>query len=472
MLSFVRKRRRAGLGLVLGAAVAAASVATFTAPAQADPANPGTVHGTFTSDVVDGYNVKLANNDGQVSTALFKLSVQGGGDLAAYCIDLHTGTRIGNQYDESDWSTTNVGDGLAKVNWILHNSYPSVQNPAEIGKGVQGADKHAMPSAALTTREAVTATQAAIWHYSDGATLKESNHGDDQARWDRIYGLYDMLTDDAINVGEESEPAPTIALGDGHNVTGSADKPIGPIAVHTSADSVQLSLNGAPEGAKILVKHNGQTAEGTTAVNGDELFVKVPDGAETGSTSITATVSGQVATGRVFVGNPADSIQKLILAGSGSVSASSSAQVTWAARQLPVLTATSENICVPAGKSGDSGVQVTVANTGKASGDVTVTNGDFTKTVTVEAGASQTVDVPVANGKDYAIKVASGDYNQEFTGTLSCGVASPSASPSPSSEATGGLPVTGTSLPIIVGSGIVLLVAGGALLFVLRRRRN
>ncbi len=472
MLSSVRKRYRTGLRLALGTAVAAAAVTAFTVPAQADPAaNPGTVHGTFTDEPVKGFPIPLTGENHAVNPALFTLSVDGGGDLSAYCIDLHTSTRTGNKYREADWSAKNVGSDLTKINWILHNSFPSVQ-PDAIGKG---AGVTGLPSAGLTKEEAVTATQAAIWHYSDHVDLKMESHSDSsKARWDRIYNLYKMLTNDKINTGIESEPAPTIALGDGHNLAGHPDEPIGPIAVHTSAGKVELKLADAPAGTKLMVKHGSSTTESTTAVNGDDLFVKVPAGADPGSTSVSATVSGQVATGRVFVGDPADSIQKLILAGSGSVSASASAEVTWSTKELPAFTASSENVCVPAGDKGSSGIKVKVDNSGKTAGDVKVTSGDFSQSLSIEAGASQSVQVPVKEGAKYTIEVTSGDFHQEFNGTLQCAVASSPAAPSPSAsgQAGGGLPVTGTSLPIIVGSGLVLLVAGGVLLFMLRRRRN
>ncbi len=45
------------------------------------------------------------------------------------------------------------------------------------------------------------------------------------------------------------------------------------------------------------------------------------------------------------------------------------------------------------------------------------------------------------------------------------------ASPSASGQAGGGLPVTGTSLPIIIGVALVLLVGGGAIVILARRRR-
>ncbi len=45
------------------------------------------------------------------------------------------------------------------------------------------------------------------------------------------------------------------------------------------------------------------------------------------------------------------------------------------------------------------------------------------------------------------------------------------ASPSASGQAGGGLPVTGTSLPIIIGVALVLLVGGGAIVVLARRRR-
>ncbi len=478
MLSSVRTRYRAGLRLALGTAVAAAALTAFVAPAQADPAAaaPGTVHGTFTDEPVKGFPVSLTGESHAVNPALFTLSVHGGGNLSAYCIDLHTSTRTGNKYREADWSAKNVGSDLTKINWILHNSFPSVQ-PAAIGKGVDHADKYALPSSGLTKEEAVTATQAAIWHYSDHVNLKMEGHSSgSQARWTRIYDVYKMLTNDSINTGIESEPAPTIALGDGHNLAGHPDEPIGPITVHTSADKVDLKLAAAPAGTKLMVKHGSSTTESSTAANGDEVWVKVPAGADPGSTSVSATVTGQVATGRVFVGNPADSIQKLILAGSGSVSASAAAELTWSTKELPAFTASSENVCVPAGDNGASGVKVKVDNSGKAAGDVKVTSGDFTRSLSIAPGASQSVQVPVSEGAKYTIEVTSGDFHQEFTGTLECAVASspaaPSPSPSASGQAGGGLPVTGTSLPIIVGAGLALLVAGGVLLFMLRRRRN
>ncbi|OKL55171.1 hypothetical protein BSZ39_00250 [Bowdeniella nasicola] len=56
-------------------------------------------------------------------------------------------------------------DVREKVHWIINNSYPQVP--------VAHVAKAAPDLAGLTEREAITATQAAIWHFTDDLVVTD-----------------------------------------------------------------------------------------------------------------------------------------------------------------------------------------------------------------------------------------------------------------------------------------------------------
>ncbi len=59
---------------------------------------------TYGAAVIHG-----AAGDMQVSAGLFEMSVEGGGMLHTYCVDIHTPTQQDAKYHETAWSGTSLG---------------------------------------------------------------------------------------------------------------------------------------------------------------------------------------------------------------------------------------------------------------------------------------------------------------------------------------------------------------------------
>jgi TQXA domain-containing protein/LPXTG-motif cell wall-anchored protein len=446
LLSALREVSRARLTTTFTAAVAAAAVLAFAAPANADP-----VRGTYVGHhpgTDSKVQMKKGSNNRELSTSLLQLKVDGTGEiLLTYCIDINTRVRK-VAYAEKGWGETSLGDNAKYVNWILHHSVPFLS--AEDLASAAG-----LPSAPSMS-DAVAGTQAAIWHFSDGYDLRVGNNKA------TVETIYTYLTGDQ-NTGMDNEPAPTLSLSP-ENASGEPGDLLGPIEVSTSAERVDVSLADAPDGAKLLGPD--KETEVTTAENGDKLYVKVPKGTADGSAKVNADVTARVSPGRVFKADVESQI--LILADSDEVKVHDETVVTWAHTPKPAPGSSSEEVCKP-----KAGVKLSLVNEGDAPADFTVSYGETTENVTVKGGEIATKVIPVAEDTAYKITVKSGQYEKIHQGMLNCekDEVPPSPTPTPSGGGGGDLPKTGVGgLATILGVGFALLLVGAAMLFVVRRR--
>lgn len=443
MLSALRGVSRARLTFT--AAVAAAALLAFAAPANADP-----VRGTYVGHqpgTESKVKLKKGSNNRELSTSLLQLKVDGTGEvLLTYCIDINTSVRK-VAYAEKGWSETSLGDNAKYVNWILHHSVPYL-GAADLATAAGLSGTPSMP-------DAVAGTQAAIWHYSDGYDLRV---GHNKAV---VQAIYAYLTGEK-NVGMDNEPAPTLSLSP-ENAGGEPGDLLGPIEVSTSADSVDVSLTGAPTGAKLLGPD--KETEVTTAKNGDKLYVRVPKGTADGSAKVNADVTARVSPGRVFKAEVESQI--LILADSDEVKVHDETVVSWTHTPKPAPGSSSEEVCKP-----DAGVKVSLVNEGDAPADFTVSYGETSENVTVKGGEVATKVIAVKEDTAYKITVRSGQYEKVYEGVLNCLKDEvPSPTPTPSGGGGGDLPKTGASgLTTILGVGVALLLVGFALVFGYRRR--
>ncbi|MFD2397804.1 thioester domain-containing protein [Prauserella oleivorans] len=210
----------------VGAAVLGASAVLLTGalPAAADEATARIDTGAGTS----GYRVDLGQGYGEMSTTLFTLDLDGGNSLRAYCVEIDVRIDPARGLSEQPWDGfPNPGspfhDHRDKINWVLHHGYPAVdiesleQTLAESGIEVRDG---------LSEREAITATQAAVWHFSDGKDINRDNpvpHAPEAA--DDVLGLYDYLTgEDNVGIGDQPAPALDVSPGEltGPRASGSA----------------------------------------------------------------------------------------------------------------------------------------------------------------------------------------------------------------------------------------------------------
>ncbi|MCT9104622.1 Cys-Gln thioester bond-forming surface protein [Streptomyces mirabilis] len=448
--------RLAAATLVSGL-VAAGALATAGA-AAADDAPQSQGGATATIGGLKTYGAAVVHDNGvdqQVSAGLFEMSVDGGGMLQTYCIDLHNPTQRDAQYQETSWSGTSLNGNkdAGKIRWILQHSYPQVNDLAALADmaGAYG----------LTEQDAAAGTQVAIWRYSDGADVDAL---DPQAEKLAAY-----LQKNARNV---AEPKASLTL-DPPAVSGHAGERLGPITVHTDADSVTVTppADAAASGVKVVDK-DGKAI--TSATDGSRLYFDVPKDATDGSAALTVQASTTVPVGRAFASGTRSQTQ--ILAGSSESTVSATATANWAKEgAIPALSATTN--CAK------GGVDVTATVTGDAPFTFELKGAEHT----VAAGKALTVTVPLQEDQAYDFTLTGPNgFEKHFTGMLDCktqGSASDITTqtvgePSPalaSTDSTGGtnLAETGGSgaTPIIAGIAVALVVIGGTAVFLLRKKR-
>ncbi|NEA00579.1 Cys-Gln thioester bond-forming surface protein, partial [Streptomyces sp. SID10116] len=425
-----------------------------TAAAEEAPAHRGGAVATLGG--LQTFDQAVIRDNGiaqQVPAGLFEMSVDGGGTLQTYCIDVLNPTQKDAKYQETAWSGTSLNGNrdAGKIRWILQHSYPQVNDLAALSRkaGVRS----------LTAQTAAAGTQVAIWRYSDGAKVDAV---DPQAE-----KLADYLYRSARN---SAEPKASLTL-DPPAVSGRAGEKLGPVTVRTDAESVTVTPPADSEASGVkVVGRNGKPVK--SARDGSRLYFDVPKDAPDGAAALSVQTSTTVPVGRAFASETRSQTQ--ILAGSSESTVSATATANWAAEgALPALSA--EKNCAK------SGVDITATN----KGDKPFTFRLMGFKHTIEAGTSQTVTIPLQEDQpyDFTINGPSG-FEKRFKGVLDCRTAGdtitskaqPASQPSPASAGGtvggGDLAETGSSsnTPLIVGIAVAFVVVGGAAVFFLRKK--
>lgn len=432
-----------------------------TAVAGETPQGPGGATATISTLKTHGDAVIRENGEErQVPAGLFEMSVEGGGMLQTYCVDLHHPTLRDAKYHETPWSGTSLhgNKDAGKIRWILQNSYPQVNDLAALARK-SGA-------AGLSERDAAAGTQVAIWRYSDGADVEAV---DPQAE-----KLADYLQKNARNL---AEPKPSLIL-DPPAVSGRNGGRLGPVTVHTNADSVTVTPPAAAiaDGVQV-VDEDGKTV--TSTKNGGRLYFQVPEDAAEGSAELTVHASTTVPVGRAFTSETRSPTQ--ILAGSSQSTVSAVASGNWAKKgAIPALSA--EKNCA------ERGVDITAANPG----DEPFAFELMGVTHTIGAGTTETVTIPLQENQayDFTIRGPNG-FEKRIKGVLDCateteategeggasvqtlGEPSPATAPETSTGGTD-LAETGSSdaTPLIAGIAIALVVVGGGAVLLVRKKKT
>ncbi|GAB2844682.1 TQXA domain-containing protein [Streptomyces deserti] len=394
--------------------------------------------------------------DQQVSAGLFEMSVEGGGTLQTYCVDIHNPTQKDARYHETAWSGTSLGANkdAGRIRWILQNSYPQVNDLAALAKkaGVRGA---------LTEQDAAAGTQVAIWRYSDDADVDAVDPQAEQ--------LADHLEKNARDL---PEPRASLTL-DPAAVSGRPGERLGPVTVRTNARGVTLSppADAATSGVRI-VDGNGKAV--TAAGDGSQVFFEVPEDAPTGTAELTVQASTTVPVGRAFASEGRSQTQ--ILAGSSASTVSATASATWSRKGATLALSAAKNCA-------EGGVDLTAVNEGDEPYTFELAGTEHT----VPAGESRTVTLPLPEDRAYDFTVRGpGGFEQRFTGMLDCRTQSSEGGTTtqtltePSPAVPAGAPTdtnladTGASsaTPLIAGTAIALVVIGGAALLIVRRGQS
>ncbi|MEU7422892.1 Cys-Gln thioester bond-forming surface protein [Streptomyces sp. NPDC040750] len=440
-------------GLVAAGVLSGAGTAAADATPQTQGGATATIGGLKTYGTAV---IHQAGGDQRVSAGLFEMSVDGGGTLQTYCVDLYNPTQRDARYQETSWSGTSLGANkdAGKIRWILQHSYPQVNDLAALARQAG--------AGTLSEQDAAAGTQVAIWRYSDRAKVDAA---DPQAE-----KLADYLEKSARNLGE---PQASLTL-DPPAVSGRSGEPLGPVTVHTNAGAVTVTppAEAAAGGARITDKAGKAV---TSAKDGTRLYFHVPEDATAGTAQLTVQASTTVPVGRAFASDSRSQTQ--ILAGSSESTVSATATAGWAAEgAIPAVSARKD--CA------EGGVDITAVD----KGDEPFTFELMGASHTIPAGATRTVIVPLQEDQAYDFTITGPNgFSHRFTGVLDCRTQGTITTESaqdhnqPSPATVGGAAVTDTDLaatggsaitPLIAGAAIGLVVIGGAVLLLLRKREE
>lgn len=324
----------------LGAAVLGASIVLMTAalPAAAVPVKIIPIERNdpdFEKHHEEGIELGLKGEERDWFDAnLIPLYVIENGEktvVKAYCVELPTVLQNGTPLHEVPWDqhpneNTQFKQNAKFVNWILHNSYPLQKT--DVLSTATGRD--------IEAREAIAATQAAIWHYTDGASLKDDPTKDTDPEVDAdVKAVYDYLTGEK-NTGVENQPAPTLKI-DPKELSGKAGELIGPFTVETTAEAVVLEAE-LPEGVKLTDKdgvelpsiESGEMAAQAVETKTADVYVQVAEGAEAGEVEFSVKANAELQHGRLFVSEDRNKkTQSLIIAKPTTVKVEEKAKAKW-----------------------------------------------------------------------------------------------------------------------------------------------
>jgi TQXA domain-containing protein/LPXTG-motif cell wall-anchored protein len=306
------------VGLVLGLASPALAASVIEVVGMSSQS--GSIHGTW------------PGNGARSQTAgLFDVVIDGEVDAQAYCIDINTPVRDGDTLDETDWSSIGV-DNLEKVGAILRHYHPNGNGP----------DDHAITG---TDAQKAAATQAAIWHYTDGYELTDDPARNPQVIIDNYKAILAAVEGGLEGFGE---PSVSLTITPPASSSGEAGSLVGPYTINTTADSVTLT----PSDGVALHNEDGSpfTAE---VVDGTQVWLSSSEAADG---SIAATASAEVGAGRAFF---TEGVQRLILASTVTIDATDDAPVTFTS--APTTTESTTTTTAPSTTS--TTVPITVQST-------------------------------------------------------------------------------------------------------------
>lgn len=320
-----------------GAAVVGASVMMMMAAAIPAGAEPAT--GQVGGGDVSGYQVNLGGSHENLRAKLIGFKLSDGTKLKMYCVEIDTRLSdrlmVERPWDDYPNSESPFHEGRENINWALHFGYP-VKSADELTavlteKGVPLHD-------GIDEKEAITGTQAAVWHYSDGVKLdkdKPLTGGNKDAAED-VVALYGYLTgEDNVGIGDQPTPALEVSPTE---LSGAAGERIGPFTVNTNGEISELTSE-LPEGVKIT-DVDGAELDASMIKNGAQLYLDVPAEAAEGAGTFELTASASTDTGRLFVGKDYSHkpTQSLIVATAESSEVLAKAGANWTAATPPTST--------------------------------------------------------------------------------------------------------------------------------------
>lgn len=286
-----------------------------------------------------------------IETAIIRLQIEGQKDtkVYAYCVELPTELTNGDVLREAPWgqhpnkNMEQFNKNAGKILWVLTNSYPNLP----MKKGKDGADIETKWGKQFDEKETIAATQAAIWHFSDGAEL---DMGDKRNGQD-VKDLYTKFLEQAK---DEPQPKPTLEV-DPAEQQGEPGKPFAPFKVTTTASEIKLTAN-LPAGVTVTATDkDGNPVDAQKGDNdkvtfkGDkfaQFLVNVPAGTKDGEAKFKLSAEAELQLGRLFVAKDKASAgkdevaQSLVVAQPQKAKVEKEAKAFWKAGVVPTTTTT------------------------------------------------------------------------------------------------------------------------------------
>ncbi|MDA2814802.1 thioester domain-containing protein, partial [Nocardiopsis sp. RSe5-2] len=207
-------RPAAAAAALFGAAVLACAGAPAAAAAPDGPAR-------VERAVAEGAQVRLESGE-SVDTALYSLRIDDSASVAAYGAALGGEVDHSAAYVESGFDALEAPlDAAGPVAWVVANSYPAVGLEELEAPGARG----------LNESQAIAATQAAVWHFTDGAEL--AGPGGSGGNDPGVERFYRHLVSGAERA-PDAPAAPTLALTPGRISGADPAAPLGPLRVSTT----------------------------------------------------------------------------------------------------------------------------------------------------------------------------------------------------------------------------------------------
>ena len=291
-----------------------------------------------------GESVWIGSKQGHGGTGLFPIYLQtpedpanpGEPDFWAYCIehDVSAKTRLVGEIDdpsgfpgENDFTDPVI---QGKVLWVLAHSYPAMSlEDFRVAANVPG----------LSRNDAIEAIQYAIWRYTDvgwDANWNWSGSDDEAATAAAYWHLVNGANASSGMTPSEFETTVSITTPAGAQ---QADSLVGPFVVHTNQPTASVTVDSSLN----LVDENGNAVDPAAVSDGQELYVDLRGTDDPGTATLTATVSGSSASGRIVtVPNPdpeaeVDHWQTLGLIAAAGKTTSAQASVRWAGAEAPAI---------------------------------------------------------------------------------------------------------------------------------------
>ncbi|TQN30864.1 TQXA domain-containing protein [Haloactinospora alba] len=147
--------------------------------------------------------------------------------------------------------------------------------------------------------------------------------GLDEKNGEKVTALYDYLVD---NAEEVKEPEASVSI-EPESAEGTAGEVVGEFTLSTSAESVSLDVD-APEGVELVDPDSGDAL--SEAADGDQFGFSVPQDADKGEATVSTSVSAEVPRGRLFQGvEGEDPTQTLITADTDESTVTAQATASW-----------------------------------------------------------------------------------------------------------------------------------------------